>query len=1265
MKIQQTIIQLIIGLLITFVLFSCSSRRPPEFTQSIVWDKGEGNVEGYRIPGIIVTSKGTVLAFTEARINYHDQTPNHIVLKRSLNGGLTWSPTIYIEESDGGYWAEHKEQIDPLDDPEKKEVWTNIAPIVDHITGRIFFFYSLSEGEIAGMNLQRYTKVFYKYSDDDGQTWSDRIEITSLLHVKEDGTPNTDDSGNFLRDVNGFPCDYLGRTFHMPGPGHGIQLTSGRLLLQIWNRTALGKIDKGGKSVPISIDDRQYGVSTIYSDDHGETWYFGSSFGEEIHMNESRIVELDNGDVYMNARYTIPGRDAYRASAVSHDGGISWENTKIDTNFPFTSQCDGGLNKITDHTTGKSYLIYSKNESTEGRKNLVIRLSEDNGKTWLITKVLDPNTVLYSDITVLPDNTILVLYETGKGKDVYCIRTNLEWILNKNDQSIHWTNSEIGAIPELPVKSGLGGAFAGTHNDVLIVAGGSYFNIPLWENGEKFYTDSIFVCRRENNEYKWSFAGLLPHPIAHGASISSSRGLLCIAGKNNEKSFSDVFLLQWDPITQKINIDKTIPPLPQTIAYTSAALIDNHIFVAGGIDTKPINKFFKIEFRYGKETQWQDLGEVPWGARYGSILIRQSNGVQDCLYLFGGKNETEYLVDTYCYKYNSAFPESSYWEQLPMMPRPAFGAPATSYEASSIFLFSGSDGHDMDRIEQIKDQYQFTADILSFNTITQKWTTVGLMSQGVVNTPAVQWNNQIVIPGGEIKPSIRTPQIFTTTIKKEVKGGFSKIDYVTLISYLLLIVWLGYFFSKKNKSSKDFFLGGQKIPFWAAGISMMAAQVSAIGFMSIPAKSFVTNWSYFAGVLTWFVVVPIVVYAFVPFYRRLNVTSAYEYLEKRFNVFIRKFIAFLYLLFQLLGRMGAVIFLPAIALSAVTGMDTILCIVIIGGLSTLYTVLGGMHAVIWIDVIQTIVMFGAILLCIGFIIVNTDGGMGEILNVAITDHKFSFGRMDWDMTAAVFWVIVLGNIFNRVGSMATDQSVVQRYLTTKNENETAKAMWTDALISIPWALCVFGLGTMLYAFYKIHPGMLSPTIANDEIVPFFIGQNLPVGLSGVVIAGIFSASMSSVDSSIHSTTTVIMRDFMKGFLSRISEKKTVTIARIITTFMGLLGTSIALVMTFFDINSVWDIILEFAGLFTGAMTGVFLLGIFSTRANGKGAVIGAISSAVILLYVKTFTPLNFFLYSGVGIISCVLIGYLASLMFRSTKSTEGLTIYSVGFNEKK
>jgi len=193
----------------------------------------------------------------------------------------------------------------------------------------------------------------------------------------------------------------------------------------------------------------------------------------------------------------------------------------------------------------------------------------------------------------------------------------------------------------------------------------------------------------------------------------------------------------------------------------------------------------------------------------------------------------------------------------------------------------------------------------------------------------------------------------------------------------------------------------------------------------------------------------------------------------------------------------------------------------------------------------------------------------------------------------------------------------------------------------------------------MNPGMIDPGMANDEIVPFFIGQNLPAGISGIIIAGIFAASMSSVDSSIHSSTTVLIRDFLGKRVDSKSELRKVSLARWLTGGLGILGTIIALIMTCYSINSLWDIILEIAGLFTGAMTGVFILGIFTTKGNGSGAVIGAIASAIILLLIQNFTSLHFFLYSGIGIISCVLIGYFTSLFFSSTKSTDGLTIYSV------
>ncbi len=832
----------------------------------------------------------------------------------------------------------------------------------------------------------------------------------------------------------------------------------------------------------------------------------------------------------------------------------------------------------------------------------------------------------------------------------------------ENSDQQQWLNITT-SIPDIPVSKGLAGSFTGIDNNALIVAGGYYLDKTLGEGGNKVYSDSIFVCIKEGKDYQWIFAGNLPYPVAHGSAVATGKGLLCIGGENNRQKYVNAFLLRWHPVKQEVVINGDLPPLPAASSYLSALAIGNTVYAIGGKiqsnETEVIsNNFWKLDMDETTGKGWQTLEPNPGGLRFGSSLAKQSDGEYDGLFLFGGKSDEGYLSDAYLFNPKMEGKKEQ-WKKLADMPRSSFAAPILAIGGSRVFIFSGSDGHDGDKLLGIRDNYHFTNEILSYNTITNVWNSAGILPQDIVNTTALMWDGQIVIPGGEIKPGICSAKVISVSVNSQNRNNFTALDYTMLIIYLALIAFLGYYFSSRNKSTKDFFLGGQKIPFWAAGLSMMAAQVSSIGFMSIPAKSFATNWSYFAGVITWFVAVPVVIYAFVPFYRRLNVTSAYEYLEKRFNSFIRKFIAALYLLFQLIGRLGAIIFLPAIALSAVTGIDTIVCILIIGGLSTVYTVLGGMHAVIWIDVIQAIVLFGGIFLIIFYILFNIDGGVSEFANVAWNDHKFSLGSFDMNLTSAVFWVIIIGNIFNRLGTMSTDQSVVQRYLTTRNEKETAKALWTDVAVSIPWAMAVFGLGTALYVFYKTHPGLIDPVMANDEIVPFFIGQNLPTGISGIIIAGIFAASMSSVDSSIHSSTTVLMRDFFHRRVDSKPELRKVALARRITGGLGVLGTTIAVVMTFFDITSVWDVVLEFAGLFTGAMTGVFILGIFCDRANGRGAVLGTLASAAILLLVKNYTPLHFFLYSGIGIISCVLIGYLASFLFAPGKSTEGLTIYSV------
>src|SRR5690606_31948737 len=172
--------------------YSCTTDVDEEvvYHRSTVWAVGENGADGYRIPGIVVSGSGTLLAFSEERPLYGDADPKSLVVKRSRDRGISWSDNIYIEISNGEYWRENRDAVHPDDDPIKKEVWTNIAPIVDRETNRIFFFYALSEGKIKDQNLQRYTRVYYKYSDDDGISWSGRKEVTALLNAKENGQAN-------------------------------------------------------------------------------------------------------------------------------------------------------------------------------------------------------------------------------------------------------------------------------------------------------------------------------------------------------------------------------------------------------------------------------------------------------------------------------------------------------------------------------------------------------------------------------------------------------------------------------------------------------------------------------------------------------------------------------------------------------------------------------------------------------------------------------------------------------------------------------------------------------------------------------------------------------------------------------------------------------------------------------------------------------------------------------------------------------------------
>jgi SSS family transporter len=494
----------------------------------------------------------------------------------------------------------------------------------------------------------------------------------------------------------------------------------------------------------------------------------------------------------------------------------------------------------------------------------------------------------------------------------------------------------------------------------------------------------------------------------------------------------------------------------------------------------------------------------------------------------------------------------------------------------------------------------------------------------------------------------------------DIAQSFGKLNYAVVGAYLAVLVAMGFYFARREKTTDDFFLAGKRIPWWAAGLSIFGTQLSAITYLAMPARAYATDWALLILNIGIFVIAPFVIYLYLPFFRRLNITTAYEYLEKRFHVSIRLFGSLSFVAFQL-GRMGIVVLLPALALSAVTGLNVFICIALMGILSTVYTVLGGIEAVIWTDVVQAFVLIGGAFVALGIIISGLDGGFSEFASVAAENGKFNIANLNWDWTSDALIVVIIGAIFtNSLVPYTTDQAVIQRYLTTPDEKQAAKAIWLNGILAIFAGGLFLLVGTGLFVFYKANPQSLAHLEKTDQIFALFIARQMPDGLAGLVMAGIFAAAMSTIDSSMHSISTAITTDFVRRFIPQLSESKYLVFARCLTIALGISGTATAMLLASIEIKYLWDFFLGIMGLLGGTLAGLFMLGIFTQRVGTAHAWIGAVASIGMLLYVKLAMGLNSLLYGAIGSLTCFSVAYLFSMIIPiKIENRTGLNIYNV------
>ncbi len=495
-----------------------------------------------------------------------------------------------------------------------------------------------------------------------------------------------------------------------------------------------------------------------------------------------------------------------------------------------------------------------------------------------------------------------------------------------------------------------------------------------------------------------------------------------------------------------------------------------------------------------------------------------------------------------------------------------------------------------------------------------------------------------------------------------------KLPLLDLVVFLVLTlgnVIFGASFYFKNKTSDQFTSGGGKLPAWIVGMSIFATFVSSISFLALPGKAYMSNWNAFVFSLSIPVASVLAVKFFVPLYRGLGNISAYNYLEIRFGTWARIYASTCYILTQLM-RTGAILLLLALPINALFGWNINTIIIVTGIAVTAYSMLGGIQAVIWTDAIQGIILIVGAVVSALVLTFSMPEGPGQVFEIAIANNKFSLGSFGTSLSESTFWVVLIYGLFINLQNFGIDQNYVQRYMTTSSEKEAKSSALFGSLLYIPVSLVFFYIGTALFSYYTAQPDLLPDELkvagSGDKVFPYFIVNGLPTGLTGLLIAAIFAAGMSTVATSINSTATIVLSDYYKRYFNvTAGEKSSMKILYLSSLIFGALGISIALALV--GVESVLDAWWGLASIFSGGMLGLFLLGYLSKRVRNIDAAIGVIAGALLIIWMSLspiyFTEGNLLAFRSpfhnnltivFGTITISLVGFLLAKLFSTKKN---------------
>lgn len=789
-----------------------------------------------------------------------------------------------------------------------------------------------------------------------------------------------------------------------------------------------------------------------------------------------------------------------------------------------------------------------------------------------------------------------------------------------------------GSIPAPPFQTS--GGFLAAFGDTLVASGSSEQAQHLWmlPKGASEWTDTGIAVPLYAAAARWGDKWIVAGGLRAGAPVTDVTVLALEAGKLTSRP---------------------LPALPQPRAGAGAAVILNRLHVFAGADSlepfQPAKDLFLLDLAAASPS-WENGPAFPGEARAFFAATEQYG----MLCVFGGITaDRKTLAETWVFRPKPLEGTSaSGWRRMTDTPQPTARAAALPVGQAQVILIGGDHSPTVAALLTATTPGQDGGRPLLFHTLTDAWCAFDA-TPGVEFPLAAKIANRFVVLGSRTDGT-------GTAVELELQRTVRNLvwlDYLVIVAYFALIIGIGWYFSRKQESSAEFSLGNRKVIWWAAGISMFATGASAISFMAVPALAFATNLVWLFPLLAMIPGYFVTAHLIYPMLRRMEITSTYEYLERRFNRVLRVIASLQCIIFQTFARAAVVLVLPSIAISSMTGMNVYLSVLIMGIVTTIYTAIGGFDAVIWTEVFQGVLKFFAPLAMILIAIAALPAGFSEFVKIGQDYSKFDFAIVTTDLTLPAFWILMLGTFLTITVSSAGDQPIIQRVFSAPMK-EVRRVNMTFTICGILIGIISNVVGLAIFAYFRAHPEKFDPGASNDQIVPMFVSQAMPVGMAGVVVAAIFASAMATVASAMNSVATIFTEDFYLKIRPKAADRERLFTLKATSYVVGIIGTIMALLLAAQDLKSMMVLWNQMVALVGGGIVGVYSLGMFSKRANGFGAVCGAIVSVLVTLFVKLYTPLHWGTYIPIAIFSCIAAGYLFSLLRPAPGDLRGLTVFT-------